>query len=249
MASSKVYFVSLGPGDPKLITLKALEILKDSDIIFSPSTQGSKSIEVASSGFACKSRGLNILLELGLDSEKIQLFNFPMSKKRDAAIEDYRDAAADIVRYCAEDKRVSVVAEGDSGFYSSIRYIQDFLYDKNISVSRVAGIPAFIAAGATAALSIAEQEERLLVIPGVVSSEELKGEICSGKSLVIMKLSQCEKEIKSCIRELKADSLMQIQLSYFQDIGTKTEYFTNDPEEILGCKFPYFSIMLVKKMG
>ncbi|MBR0560854.1 hypothetical protein KB213_12490, partial [Neokomagataea sp. TBRC 2177] len=71
-----------------------------------------------------------------------------------------------------QQQRVVIVAEGDAGFYSSIQYIFEKLQTAGIPAQRIAGIPAFIAAGAVANLHIASQEERMIVAPGTLTADE-----------------------------------------------------------------------------
>lgn len=254
MNKNTIFFVSLGPGDPQLITLKAFETLKKSDIIFCPSTsQPARIIGDTHIASSAKSRSYDILIALGLEPSKIHLFNIPMSKDRTAAMLAYTNVAKLIINHYRQSANISLVAEGDSGFYSSISYIWDYLCANKIPISRIAGVPAFIAAGACASVPIAAQDEQLLVIPGVISLESLESEIASGKSIVVMKLSQCENIIKQCIRllterEARDASARKVQWHYFQDVGTPDEYYTCNTANILQKVFPYFSIMIIRSV-
>ena len=75
-----------------------------------------------------------------------------------------------------------------------------FLLSLKSIVEQIAGIPAFIAAGARGGLHIASREERLTVIPGITTAEEIERLIQSQNTVVIMKLSQCTDEVHRCIR-------------------------------------------------
>ena len=147
-----ITFVSLGPGEPELITLKGLKTLQQADRIFCPATLTTSGKQV--------SRAAHILRALEIKEEKIHTFVLPMSKDRQKAIEAYDQLLSDAIRALQEDKKVVIVAEGDAGFYTSIQYIYHQLEKQQIRVQRVPGIPAFIAAGATGGLHIVKQEEQ-----------------------------------------------------------------------------------------
>ena len=151
-----IRFVSLGPGEPDLITLKGLKALQGADCIFCPATmtQDGKS----------SSRALSILNTLGF-SDTVQCFRLPMDKDRTLALRSYEAVYESSKILRAEGQNVVIVAEGDAGLYSSIHYIYDKLQQDDIPVEQIAGIPAFIASGAMAGLHIVSQEERLIVIP------------------------------------------------------------------------------------
>lgn len=124
----KIVGVSLGPGEPELITLKALKALQGADIIYCPGTQ-------------TKSRSGDILQALPVDMERVRLFHVPMSKDRTFANQAYDALCTEIASLVATGKNVAITAEGDSGFYSSVNYMFDKLASMNFPVTTVAGCP------------------------------------------------------------------------------------------------------------
>ena len=72
--SYPICFVSLGPGDPELITLKGLKKLRQADIIYCPAT-------ISKSG-QLLSRAARIIEELEIEKSVVQFFTLPMSKDR-----------------------------------------------------------------------------------------------------------------------------------------------------------------------
>ncbi len=228
-----ITFVSLGPGEADLITVKGLKTLQLADAIFCPATKTAAGKQV--------SRATNILLDLEIQEEKIHPFLLPMSKDRKKALEAYDQLLADAIQLHQEKKKVVIVAEGDAGFYTSIQYIYDQLAEHKIEVKRVPGIPAFIAAGATGGLHIVKLEERLMVIPGTATVEELDSYIQEGFNLVIMKLSACVDAVHECIRKHP-----ETQFHYFENIGTEKEVYISDKEKIASIQFPYFSLLIIQ---
>lgn len=180
--SYPICFVSLGPGDPELITLKGLKKLRQADIIYCPAT-------ISKSG-QLLSRAARIIEELEIEKSVVQFFTLPMSKDRTEVWKVYDTLYEKAISARDKEKKVVIVAEGDAGFYSSIQYIYDKFKENRIEVERTAGIPAFIAAGALAGLHIVKQEEQIIVIPGMLTAEELSKKIKTGNVIVIMKLSQ-----------------------------------------------------------
>jgi len=230
-----VMFVSLGPGDPELITLKGLKILQQADIIFCPSTSAATGKIV--------SRAKNILLELGIDEQKIFMFDVPMSKDRTQAITSYKTVSEKIAENYHTGYKVVVTAEGDAGFYSSVHYISDNLILMGIPVKRIAGVPAFIACGSLSNIHMVKQEEELSVIPGIITLESLRKKIAEGKSVVIMKPSQSEYVIKQAI-----SSITDVTFHYFENAGVKEkEFYSQNKTEILNRTFPYFSLLIIRK--
>ncbi|MDR1089709.1 MAG: precorrin-2 C(20)-methyltransferase [Prevotella sp.] len=229
-----VRFISLGPGDPDLITIKALRVLQQADIIFYPST-------ISKSGRAV-SRALDILNQLEISAGKLYPFAVPMNKNRSLAIESYNNISANIEEKYKNGQETAVVAEGDAGFYSSIHYIYDYLAERKIPVEHIAGIPAFIACGALAGIHTVKQEEELIVIPGTATGEALSEYLQSGKTIIVMKVSQCQDTIKLIIRQQPRHTY-----HYFENAGVAgTEYYTSNQNDILNRSIPYFSLMIIK---
>lgn len=230
-----IIFVSLGPGEAELITLKGLKALQSADYIYYPETLSKEG--------TISSRALDIISELEIDSLKCIPFHVPMSKDRTKAIAAYANVARDAENQYYKEKKVVIVAEGDAGFYSSVHYIFETLQQDGIPVGRVAGVPAFIASGALAGIHVVKLEEELNVVPGIISTTELLDKIGKGKVIVIMKVSLCTNAIKECI-ENKPDATFH----YFENVGVKgLEYYTTDTENILNRKIPYFSLMIIQR--
>lgn len=230
---SSITFVSLGPGEPDLITLKAIKILRNADVLFCPSTLSRQGQPV--------SRSADILRELEICSQSIRLFHVPMSKNRTDAMQAYDKVREEATTAYRNGKNVVIVAEGDSGFYSSIHYIYDEFIADGTPVSRIAGIPAFIAAGALAGLHVVKQEEKLVVLPGMVEADELQEYLEKGMTVVIMKLSQCTGTIQAFIAAHPAQTY-----HYFENVGTDKEYYSCTQEELQTKTYPYFSLMIIK---
>lgn len=228
-----ISFVSLGPGEPELITVKGLKQLQQADIIYCPATRNKQGGVI--------SRAADIVRALEIDKAAIRCFMLPMSKERAAAWEAYDKLYAESAANYAAGKRIIIVAEGDAGFYSSIQYIYDKLASAGIAVQRTPGIPAFIAAGALAGLHIVKQEEQIVVIPGTPTAGELSEKIDAGYVVVIMKLSQCVETVHECIRKHPAN-----QFHYFENVGTNKEYYTADKKIISEKYYPYFSLMIIQ---
>ena len=228
-----ISFVSLGPGEPELITVKGLRQLQKADIIYCPATRNRLG-EILS-------RAADIVRALEINETAIRCFMLPMSKDRTEAWKAYDRLYEKAVSARLEGKKTVIVAEGDAGFYSSIQYIYDKFKANDIEVERTAGIPAFIAAGALAGLHIVKQEEQIIVIPGMLTAEELSEKIKAGYVIVIMKLSQCVDAVHECICKHP-----QAQFHYFENVGTDKEYYTSDRQIIAEKSFPYFSLMIIQ---
>lgn len=229
----KITGVSLGPGEPELITVKALQALQSADIIFCPATSREKEKR--------ESKAARILEALGINTEKIRFFFVPMSTDRTAVNKVYEEVCKEMIESADAGQKVAITAEGDACFYSSAHYIFEKLQHMEVSVEMIAGVPAFIAAGAVAGLHMVKQRERMLVIPGDASVEELQAALARAYTVVIMKLPLGEKIVRSYMEHHPEEHYF-----YFEQVGTAAEYITSVYADILKRPFTYFSILVIK---
>lgn len=233
MEPNPVKIVSLGPGEAELITLKGFRALQQADAIYCPATLSADGRRI--------SRAAEILRALGFEAPKCRLFELPMSKDGRAAEAVYGRVAGEIAAN-AGSVRTAVVAEGDAGFYSSVHYIGDRLAGAGVAVEYVAGVPAFIAAGACAGLHVAKRGEPLTVLPAVADAGRLTALLEAGHTVVVMKLSQNEAPVKEAIRRLPDGDW-----HYFEQVGTPEELHLTDPARLLARPFAYFSLLLARR--
>ncbi len=228
-----VIFVSLGPGDAELITLKSLRALNKADIIIAPSTVNEQGKENSHAIDLIRTAGCNI---------PVETFVLPMSKKRDAAMAVYRQIYKRTKTLYNEGKRVAIAVEGDTGVYASIHYVLEQMEAEKVQTEQLPGIPSFIAAGALAHLHLISQNERLIVAPGNLSVKEIEDFVDNNYCVVIMKLKSNTVVFKECI-----NMHPEYEVHYFENIGTTNVFYTKNKESIKMRDIPYFSLAVIRK--
>ncbi|MDO4780126.1 MAG: precorrin-2 C(20)-methyltransferase [Bacteroides sp.] len=229
MSKKTIHIVSLGPGDVELISDKGKTTLLGADVIFCPETKSG-------------SRAKSMLIDMGVNADHIQTYMLAMSKDRTKAFEAYDIVVDKTAILSSQGKKVCLVAEGDAGFYSSTSYMKSRLSELQYNVVQIAGIPAFIAASAFIGIPVTEQDEQLIVTPGVIYEDDIR-KVKEGRAVVVvMKISQCEQQIKQLLRE---DN--RLVFHYVENATTEKQYYTTDREEIESREFPYFALMIIKR--
>lgn len=228
---TKVTFLSLGPGDPELLTLKAVRVLREADILLLPATR--------KEGGQLASRAQGVVAEW-VGEDVVRLFEVPMSHDRKAAKEAYNDICSQIAGYLSEGLRVVVAVEGDISIYASTHYIMDRLQESGVAVEQIPGIPSFIAAAAAANLSLVSKDQHLVVLPGDADAELLEQKLTGNNVVVIMKLSQCGQQLKEYLNGHK-----DARCHYFENVGLDDAFHTTDTQVIMERTFPYFSLAIL----
>lgn len=222
-----VIFLSLGPGDPELLTVKAANLLRQADVVFTPScTVRSRAVDIV--GQWCQ-------------KEQLKTYVLPMQKDRRQVLEVYDYLSKDIAEAYHAGRRVVVAVEGDVSIYASIHNVLEYLQADGIPIVQEAGIPSFIAAASVAGLSLVSQEQRLVVIPGNVRADELYQLLERGHTVVLMKLSRCEEELKNLLRLHPT-----VECHYFENVGTPQQLYLTSHADILARPVPYFSLAILR---
>ena len=229
-----ITFVATGPGSAEYLTQESIKALTAAKKIYCFGTQ---------IGERYTSRTLDTLRQLDSNmAEKAVVLTLPMSAQRQAAHEAYERLTQQLCANHAEGLHVAICVEGSANIYASVRYVMQRLTDLDIPYTETAGIPSFIAAAAMAHLSLCEQQERLMVIPGTITSDEIEAFISHNTNLVVMKLSQCTPAIHECISRHP-----DYQYHYFENVGTREQFYTTDIHHLRSLtQFPYFSLLIIK---
>lgn len=225
--------VALGPGDPELITIKALKCLQSADVIFYPTTVNSKGIK--------SSMAYKVLAFLDIDLAKLKPVEVAMKYDRSEVQKAYFQLAKDCIGYCQNGKNIAVVSEGDISFYSTFAYLLGDFKSAGVDYDMIPGVPAFILAGSLGKFPICTQTDKVIVVPEVADKEELLRHVIANETIVLMKVSK----IKNWIASFLADN--QLSFFYGEYMGTDKEFTTSKIEEVKQRVIPYFSIIIIKK--
>ena len=187
MEKGVVYGVGVGPGDPELMTLKAVRLLREHQVIAVPGERPEDSVAWRIAAAAVPELADKELLALPT----------PMTRDRERMAQAHRAAAARLEAYLDRGRSVVCLTLGDPTFYSSFSYLQRLLEADGYRVELVSGVPSFCAAAARLGRPLAEWDRPLHVLPAAHGAEEtltLPG-IC-----VLMKSAGRLPEIKALLR-------------------------------------------------
>lgn len=224
----KLWGVGVGPGDPELLTVKAVRVLREADVVIVPD---------ASSGDKV---ALNIAKDY-LKDKQIQFVKTPMV--RDKAVMDaaHEQAADTICALLDEGKQVAFLTLGDPAIYSTYMYIHQKVLRRGYAVEVVPGIPSFCAAAARLNQSLCLGREPLTIIPASHDQNDLM-DLPGNK--VFMKAGRSILELQQAL----ADKGLLEGASMVENCSMENEHVYPhfaDLKEPSG----YFSLVIVKGDG
>ena len=212
------YAVSVGPGDPELLTRQACRVLEVCDVIAAPRTKAGRMLALDIAGGTVDMRGKTILP-----------LDFTMA--HDAAVreESYRTAAGAIEAALAAGRDVAMVNLGDVSVYATAYYILERVRSDGFEVVMCPGVTSFCAVAARLGRSLTRMEEPLHILPG---SAELDSALALPGTKVLMKSGRA---IRETVDALERHGLAA-RAGMVADCGLETEQVYTDlrqlPEEI-----------------
>lgn len=225
--SATVYGVGVGPGDPEMMTLKAVRLIKENDIIAVPGKVAKEAVAYKIAAAAVPE----------IESKTLVPIYMPMVKDREAISVEHKKGAEIIEKYLDEGKNVVYLTLGDSCVYCTFSYLQHILEDDGYKVELVNGIPSFCAAAARLNISLTEWDEPLHVIPGAHKTNDA---LDLDGTYVLMKSASYMKQVKDLLRASKKE------VNCVENCGMETEKIYRNVEEIPDDA-GYFSLIIAKE--
>ena len=147
-----VYCVGVGPGDPELMTLKAVRMIRECDVIASP---GKESVACAIAVVAVPEIAEKAHLSIPM----------PMTRNRARIDEAHRQAAALLEAHLDQGKNVAYLTLGDPTIYCTFSGIQRYLEEDGYAIELVNGITSFCATAARLKMPLVEWDELMHILP------------------------------------------------------------------------------------
>ena len=226
MNTGTLYGVGVGPGDPELLTLKAVRVLQAAQVIAAPD----------------KGRGEQTALSIvaqWIGDKPVLSCPAPMVHDPDVLDEAHTRAADAICGVLDEGKNVAFITLGDPAVYSTYIYIHRKVMERGYPVELVPGVPSFCAAAARLNTSLCQGNERLLIVPACHHVEDT---FPVKANKVYMKAGRSLESLKA---ELAAHGQLE-RASAACNVGMDNEQIfphLADMEQAPG----YFSVVLVRE--
>ncbi|MEU2025565.1 precorrin-2 C(20)-methyltransferase [Streptomyces sp. NPDC016469] len=183
--TGRLYGVGLGPGDPALMTLRAVEVIAEADVVAYHSARHGRSI---ARSIAAKHLRADHIEEALVYPVTTETTDHPGGYR--GAMEDfYTEAAARLAVHLDAGRTVAVLAEGDPLFYGSYMHMHKRLADR-YPTEVIPGVTSVSAAAARLGTPLAEGEEVLTILPGTLPEEELTARLAATDAAVVMKLGR-----------------------------------------------------------
>jgi precorrin-2/cobalt-factor-2 C20-methyltransferase len=235
MLKGKLIGVGTGPGDPELLTLKAVRAIDTADVV----------------AFFCKKGSTGNgrrIVEAFIRPGTLEMpLVYPVTVESDKNGDDYRGAIAAFFNQSAKDiaahldagRNVAVLSEGDPLFYGSYMHLHLRLAP-SYPAEVVAGITAMSGCWSMAGLPLVQGDDILSILPGTLDEAILETRLSGTDGAVIMKVGRNLPKIRRALE--KAGKL---ENALYVERGTMENGQAMRLAERDGSPAPYFSLVLV----
>lgn len=236
----KFFGVGLGTGDPKLLTVRAVEVIQACDVVAFHSARHGRSIARSIAAPYLRARHVEEALVYPLTTEST---DHPGGYR--GALDDfYEEAAARLAAHLDAGRSVAVLSEGDPFVYSSYQHLHKRLAHR-YETEVVPGVSSISAAAAALGRPLTEADEVLTVLPGTLPEEELTARLATTDSAVVLKLGRTFPAVRSALERAG-----RLEDAWYVERATMSAERTSPLADVDPATVPYFSMaVLPSRLG
>lgn len=232
--TGKLFGVSLGPGDPSLITRRAWDTLHRDAHWTYPVRK------------SCgDSYALDIALRGGLSLPQAHsALVFPMTHDAEILAKYWLRAAETVLAILRGGQDVAFLVEGDASTYSTFGHLARTVagLDDTIDIDIIPGVSSFHAAAARLGIPLAETDDAIAIVPAGYGLDTIDRMLDEFDTLVLLKVKPLLDDV---IRFLDRRGLLA-HSTFIEKAGTPEERIVRDVASLLGAKVNYLSLMLIR---
>lgn len=234
-AVGRLLGLGVGPGDPELVTVKAVRLLQESPIVAHFAARGRKG------------NAYSIIEGYLLPHQQVVPLYYPVTTEilpppfcYETSLRDFYDQSAEqLVPYLERGQSVAVVCEGDPFFYGSFMYLHDRLAGRYPS-EVVPGVCSMLASASVLGAPLVYRNQMLSVLSGVLSEDALRQRMAAADAFAVMKLGRNFAKVRRAIA-----SLGLLERALYVERATMTAQKIVPFAEVDPATVPYFAMVLV----
>lgn len=225
--SGILYGVSVGPGDPELLTIKAVKTIEKCEIIAVPKTRQNNTLAYDIASGVCD-MSKKTLLEV----------EFLMTRDKEKLQNRHREIANAIKKHLDDGNDVAMLNLGDISVYSTFAYIMDILVADGYNVEMIPGITSFCAVASTLKIGLTSMHKPIHIFPAGNLEEIIDME----GTKVVMKTGSDMPKVKSIL----AARAKNQEIKAVSNCGLENEIICNSLDEI-SDESSYFTTIIIKE--
>lgn len=225
--AGKLYGVGIGPGDPELLTLKAVRVIKEADVIAVPGRKKEDTVAYQ----------ITVQAVPEITGKEILEIDWPMTKDKEILKRSHNSAADRVAEVLESGRNVAFLTLGDTTVYATYLYVHKLILERGYEAEIVSGITSFCAVAAKLNMGLVENSEPLHVIP---ASYQIEDALKLSGTKVLMKAGKKMGEVKKQLLAMASEAVM------IENCGMPGEKIYRSVAEIPEDA-GYYSLIIVKE--
>jgi precorrin-2/cobalt-factor-2 C20-methyltransferase len=235
LTAGKLLGVGVGPGDPELLTLKAMRALGAADVIAYFAKAGNESHSRATVAQHVRPDVIELPLNYPVTTELPK----DSAGYRDVIRDFYDDAAKTIAAHIEAGRVVAVISEGDPLFYGSYMHLHERLAPR-FPAEIVAGVSGMSGCWSAAGMPMAQGDDVFTVLPATLPENELTRRLADADAAVVMKVGRHLPKLRRAL-----DRSGRLPRAIYVERGTMADAKMIPLAAKLDDDAPYFAVVLV----
>lgn len=224
-----LYGVGVGSGDPELMTLKAVRLIRENELIALPGMEPKETVAYKIAAAAVPELAQKTLIPVYM----------PMTHDREEQRRCHLEGARRLEEYLREGKNVVFLTLGDAAVYSTFTYIQQLVDKDGFPTQIVNGVPSFCAAAARVNLPLGIWQEQIHIYPAVHTLGET---LPPTGTCVLMKSGSKMAQIKELLKKSGRDAVMVENCGMD---GERVYFHVDEIPDVAG----YYSLIISREQG
>ena len=227
--------VGVGPGDPELLTLKAIAALKEADVVayFAKAGNVSNARTIVGAHMADGAEEMPLLYPVTTEIPKED------AAYRDAIRDFYDVSAAAVASYLDDGRTLAVLSEGDPLFYGSYMHIHVRLSPR-YPTEVIAGVTGMSGCWSSVGAPMTQGDDVFTVLPATLPEYELERRFADADAAVVMKIGRHLPKVRRALERAG-----RLDRAIYVERGTMTNASVMMLTDKLDMHAPYFAIVLV----
>lgn len=228
---AKFVGIGVGPGQPDLLTVRAVKALGSLDILLVPESKKN-----------ARSEAHTIVLEYLPENLEVVGRHFPMVLDKDEMHSAVREIALEVIEWVKAGKKVGFVTLGDPMLYATYIYLLKYI-EEGVEVETIPGISSYTAIASGFNRPLVEGEDPLIVYPCTADMDELRDVLTKYNAIVLMKVYKSFETVVKMMDELDLIKHAVVVSNYGKpEQVVHEDLLATNPEEV-----SYFTTILINK--
>lgn len=228
-----LYGVGIGPGDPELLTLKAVRIIMESDIIAVPAKEAA----------SCTAYQIALKAVPQMADKPVLTLPVPMTADKEKLDAGYEEGSLKLQKALEKGKKVALLNLGDPTIYGTCMKFYEKIVKSGWDAEIVNGVPSFCAVAGALGTALSAGKEEIHILPGYDCLSEAEA---YGDTRILMKSGKNVNEVKARLVRLEEEG--KIKACAVTDCGMESQEICRDIRK-LNEKAGYFTTIIIKEQG